>query len=60
MFQELWNDKDAQEVTGSLGVVHQFVDMPSQEAEYFDRVTQKPVSVSIETFSIMLLKSRYQ
>ncbi|KDR24151.1 Neutral ceramidase [Zootermopsis nevadensis] len=42
---ELWNDKDSQEVTGPLGAIHQFVDMPSQQAKYFDHVTRKSVSV---------------
>jgi hypothetical protein len=51
LLQELWNDGDAQEVEGSLGVVHQFVDMPSEEAEYFDPDTHASVKVSIGTIS---------
>jgi hypothetical protein len=47
MLQELWNDDAAREVTGPLGVVHQFVDMPSQQAEYFDPISRTSRSVSI-------------
>lgn len=42
---ELWNDDGAQEVTGSIRVIHQFVDMPSQRVEHLDPVTNKPVQV---------------
>jgi hypothetical protein len=50
LFQELWNDDGAEEVTGPISVIHQFVDMPSQKAEYVDPVTYKRVQVSIEVF----------
>lgn len=42
---ELWMDDGAQEVTGPIAVIHQFVDMPSQKAEYVDPVTLKRVQV---------------
>ncbi|PNF17882.1 hypothetical protein B7P43_G02187 [Cryptotermes secundus] len=45
LLQELWNDDAAEEVTGSLRVIHQFVDMPSQQAEYFDPVSRTTRSV---------------
>ncbi|KAJ9592148.1 hypothetical protein L9F63_001264 [Diploptera punctata] len=37
---DLWNKKDAREVTGSIRIIHQFVDMPLQETEYFDPQTR--------------------
>jgi len=43
-------DDGAQEVTGPIAVIHQFVDMPSQKAEYVDPVTLKRVQVSTEIF----------
>jgi len=43
-------DDGAKEVTGPIAVIHQFVDMPSQKAEYLDPVTYKRVQVSIETY----------
>jgi hypothetical protein len=46
--QELWNEEAPEEVTGPLGVVHQFVDMPSQKAEFFDPISRTSGSVSIE------------
>jgi hypothetical protein len=55
--QEIWNDNAAQEVTGSLRVVHQFVDMPSQQAEYFDPVSRTSRLVSIEIFQIHIVIS---
>lgn len=42
---ELWNGDGAQEVTGPLRVVHQFVDMPTQQAEYLDPVSHTSRSV---------------
>jgi hypothetical protein len=51
LLQELWNDDTAQEVTGSLRVVHQYVDMPSQQAEYFDPISRTSRPVSIECCS---------
>jgi hypothetical protein len=50
MLQELWNDDAAQEVTGSLRVVHQFVDMPAQQVEYSDPISRTSRSVSIKVF----------
>jgi hypothetical protein len=52
LLQELWNDDAAEEVTGSLRVVHQFVDMPSQQAEHFDPISRTSRSVSIEVFQM--------
>jgi hypothetical protein len=50
LLQELWNDDAVQEVTGSLGVVHQFVDMPAQQTEFLDPVSITSRSVSIKVF----------
>jgi hypothetical protein len=43
-------DDGAQEITGPIAVIHQFVDMPSQKVEYVDPLTYKRVEVSIEMF----------
>ena len=40
-------NEGAKEVTGPIAVIHQFVDMPSQKAEYVDPVTSERVQVSI-------------
>ncbi|XP_069668622.1 neutral ceramidase isoform X2 [Periplaneta americana] len=42
---DLWNGKDSEEVTGPVKSVHQFVDMPSQEAEYYDPGSQTSKTV---------------
>ena len=57
--KELWKDDGAQEVTGSIGVIHQFVDMPSQKVEHLDPVTNKPVKVSIENSRYLVSVYRF-
>jgi hypothetical protein len=39
LLQRLWRSGEATEVIGPLRVVHQYVHMPEQSAEYYNRTT---------------------